>query len=127
MATYGRWTTEDERKAARAKRLKFAIDYPDTILRQQGDAPGFVRANAPRAKAFADPKGPGYGGNQWPFDIEKAMREQKYRNGLRNAITSTWVDDNWKSVAKSYFIEMMADLIALELMHEEDEKQKTSQ
>jgi len=132
MQAYGRWTTEKERADARAKRLRFAIDYPDVILTQSGDAPDFKRARAPRAKAFAERTGPGYGGGAWPFSVERAMRDQGYRNGLRKAITNTWADDTWRAVAKSWFLEMMSDLIALEMIAEaadaeEKEKKNTSQ
>lgn len=132
MQSHGRWTTARERAEASRKRLRWAIDFPDAALAQVGDAPGFVRANTPRAKAFADERGPGYGGGEWPFDLKRAIGNQPFRNGLRKAITSTWAAENWRSAAATAFVSMMSDIIALELFSEQlaaeerEEKIKTS-
>lgn len=68
-----------------------------------------VRTVRPKPKAFANPNSFGYGGGQtpWPFDIEKARHDGRYRAGIRNAINADWTASNWKSVARSLLLELL--------------------
>jgi len=67
-----------------------------------------------RPKAFANPYSWGYGGGEtpWPFDRQKAMRDGRYRAGIRNAIGADWTASNWKHAARSALLDLLEELIA---------------
>lgn len=59
--------------------------------------------------AFANPSSHGYGGGEtpWPFDVERALRDGRYRAGIRNAIKSNWTAQNWKFEARRLLIRVL--------------------
>lgn len=69
-----------------------------------------------RPRAFANPLSHGYGGSEapWPFDTRKALVDGRYRAGIRNAIGSNWVADNWRAAAQVQLLQVLEDLLALE-------------
>jgi len=53
--------------------------------------------------AFADRRSFGYGGpgTPWPFDVERAKVDRRYRTGINNAINAypQWTDAKWRKEA----------------------------
>lgn len=72
-----------------------------------------------RARPFGNPKHPGYGGGEWPFDVQRAYTNQYYRNGIRKTIATGWADGHWTYVARNKLQDIVDDLLAVEMMAEE--------
>jgi len=49
-------------------------------------------------KAFSNPLHHGYGGPDaaWPFTYVRAVKDLRYRQGVKNAIKADWTAQNWK-------------------------------
>jgi len=64
--------------------------------------------------AYANPLGWGYGGGEtpWPFSYQKALHDGRYRAGIRNAINSNWVSQNWRLAARRLLTRVLDELIA---------------
>jgi len=67
----------------------------------------------PRPKAFANPRSWGYGGGEtpWPFSVERALLDGRYRAGIRNAIKSDWTASNWKYEAQRLLLAVLDELL----------------
>lgn len=91
----------------------FWVFIPTTLTSTRPARRDFARY-VPQAKAFANPRSWGYGGGEtpWPFDYNKAMRDARYRTGIRNAIHSNWTASNWQYAAKLLLLEVLEELIA---------------
>lgn len=72
-----------------------------------------------KPKPFGNPREPGYGGGEWPFDRAKAYADVRYRTGIRKAIGSNWADGHWIHEAQRALVAILDDLLAAELIHEE--------
>jgi len=72
-----------------------------------------VKKYKPKAKPFANPLHPGYGGGAWPFDERRAAVDDRYRTGVRKAIAADWPASNWKFAAKKLMIALLDELIAM--------------
>jgi len=94
----------------------FWVFIPE-VLTAQKRLRVFERKYVPQVKAFANPRSWGYGGGEtpWPFDRERAMRDTRYRTGIRNAIHANWTASNWKYAAKLLLLEVLEELIAEDL------------
>lgn len=121
-----------ENAAAFSELLKMSKRANDGFVYVEGDGWTFVGQGvvdalrkAPKAKyvrdpkdyakpkAFADPRKPGYGGGEWPFDRNLAYISPSFRTGIRKAINAKWTDGYWKHEARRILQEVLGDLLAV--------------
>lgn len=79
-----------------AKRLAFALDFPDAVLNEPMPPP--KPAQELKYKNWLAPGylKKGYGGSkEWPFDFNHAVEQEGYRRGIVRAIANK-VDYNWE-------------------------------
>lgn len=93
------------------------VILPWSIIRAIDRSPRYAPVQPrPGPKAFADPRGRGYGSELWPFDIKRAYQDVRYRTGIRNALNGDWTASNWKFAARSALLRVLNDLLALDEM-----------
>lgn len=72
-----------------------------------------------KPKAFANPLADGYGREEWPFSKTKALKDGRYRAGVRNAIRADWTDGYWKYQARKLMYEVLDILTHAQLAAED--------
>lgn len=70
-------------------------------------------------KAFGDPTKPGYGGDEWPFNLQRAYKYPSFRTALRKAIAADWTDGHWKFMAMRALLAVLEDLILADVIGED--------
>lgn len=67
-------------------------------------------------------KNVGYQSGEWPFDSQRAINNEKYRNEIANAIFSERYSKKWRSAAQSK-LEEIEDFMDIIWEHEEEQSQ----